>query len=82
MGETGWVKTHNKAKIASTADEQIALDELGAKSMTANEVVDAYLIDIVLDQHNTPQPTHYRELMRTKGPSIRLDLGKQAENHT
>jgi Protein of unknown function (DUF2849) len=82
MGQQGWILTHHKAKIAQTEEEQIALNELGLKSMANNQVVDAYLIDIALDEHNIPQPLHYRELMRTKGPSIRLDLGKQAENHT
>jgi hypothetical protein len=82
MGQEGWILTHNKAKIAHTEEEQTALNELGLKSMAQNKVVDAYLIDIALDEHNIPQPMHYRELMRTKGPSIRLDLGKQAENHT
>ena len=80
MGENNWILTHAKAKIAHTDEEQTALNELGLKSMAANEVVDAYLIDITLDEHNIPQPTHYRELMRTKGPSIRLDLGKQASS--
>ncbi len=82
MGENGWIATHPHAKIARTEEEQAALNEIGLKSMAANEVVDAYLIDITLDEHNIPQPMHYRELMRTKGPSIRLDLGKQAENHS
>ncbi len=82
MGDENWIPTHCKAQIAYSEEQQTALNERGLKSMAQNEVVDAYLIDVEIDSHNIPQPTHYRELMRTKGPSIRLDLGKQAENHT
>jgi sulfite reductase (NADPH) hemoprotein beta-component len=41
--------------------------------------VDAYLVDVVLGE-NGPQPRHFRERLRTLGPSIRRDLGKQARS--
>ena len=46
--------------------------------MAANKVVDAYLVDIAISPDGHPEPIHYREKLRTLGPSIRLDLGKQS----
>ena len=37
------------------------------------------LVDVSLGE-NGPQPRHFRERLRTLGPSIRPDLGKQARN--
>jgi sulfite reductase (NADPH) hemoprotein beta-component len=36
------------------------------------------LIDVEVKPDGTPEPCHYRERLRTLGPSTRLDLGKQA----
>ena len=54
-----------------------ALEAEGLAEMSRNKVVDAYLVDVVLGE-NGPQPRHFRERLRTLGPSIRPDLGKQA----
>ena len=40
-------------------------------------VVDPYLIDVE-DHGGVPRPTRYRELIRALGPTVRLDIGKQA----
>ncbi|PPD08160.1 MAG: hypothetical protein CTY36_04340, partial [Methylocystis sp.] len=39
---------------------------------------DVYLADVEIGSDGAPTPLHYREKMRVKGPSVRLDLGKQA----
>ena len=46
--------------------------------IAANRVVDVYLADVEIGADGAPTPLHYREKMRVKGPSVRLDLGKQA----
>jgi sulfite reductase (NADPH) hemoprotein beta-component len=33
---------------------------------------------VAVGADGVPTPLHYREKMRIKGPSVRLDLGKQA----
>ena len=42
------------------------------------QVIGPYLIDIA-DDDGAVRPLHYREAIRSKGPTVRLDLGKQAE---
>jgi hypothetical protein len=44
----------------------------------ACRVVAPYLIDVVTGEDGVLKPTSYREAMRALGPSVRLDLGKQA----
>jgi hypothetical protein len=42
-------------------------------------VVGPYLAEVSQDDAGRIQPTHYRERIRTLGPSNRPDLGRQAE---
>ena len=74
----GWSPRHGDALIAGNAEAADALEAEGAAEMAANRVVDAYLVDVVLGGDG-PQPRHFRERLRTLGPSVRPDLGKQAE---
>jgi hypothetical protein len=73
----GWSTDHRQALIAGNAEAADALEAEGAAEMANNKVVDAYLVDVVLGE-NGPLPRHYRERLRTLGPSVRTDLGKQA----
>jgi sulfite reductase (NADPH) hemoprotein beta-component len=74
----GWSSDHRDALIAGNAEAAEALEAEGAAEMAANKVVDAYLVDVTLGDSG-PMPRHYRERLRTLGPSIRTDLGKQAD---
>jgi sulfite reductase (NADPH) hemoprotein beta-component len=37
------------------------------------------LFQVVPQADGTPRPSHMKEVMRARGPSVRPDLGKQAE---
>jgi hypothetical protein len=78
LGSLGWVERIEQATVAHTDSEVKALDALAKQSEAVNEVVSAYLIDVG-DGAAGPRPLHYREILRTLGPSVRLDLGKQAQ---
>jgi hypothetical protein len=80
LGENGWVSTHRKAKVANRADEAETLLAKGTSELKANRVVDPYLVEVGIDAVGVPEPLHYREKMRTLGPTVRPDLGKQAEH--
>ena len=49
-----------------------------ADAAARHEVVDPYLIDVE-EEGGALRPTKYREAIRCLGPTIRQDLGKQAE---
>ena len=79
LGTRGWVEDIAAANVAATAEEAKALDALGSQGVAVNEVVDAYLIDVAVEEGRV-RPLKLREYLRTVGPSVRTDLGKQARH--
>ncbi len=78
LGAAGWELTHHRAAVAS---DQSAADALLARAkldVVANRIVDPYLAQVQIGGDGAPVPVHYREKMRTLGPTTRPDLGKQA----
>ena len=79
LSAEGWVRDARAAAVARDATEAAALEARGKADVAANRVVDVYLADVAVDAGGAPEPLHYREKMRIKGPSVRRDLGKQAQ---
>ena len=75
---SGWTRDVREARVAADDAGALALEQFGAAQAMLCKIVDAYLVDVELE-HGVPVPRHYRERMRTLGPSHRLDLGKQAD---
>ena len=65
---------------AAFGDEETAQKLLAQSEASAakQEVVEPYLFEITAEG-STPRPVSQREHIRAKGPTVRLDLGKQAE---
>jgi hypothetical protein len=78
LGAAGWEHDPRRARVAKDSAEAAELEAFGKAETAANRVVDVYLADVALGEGGAPEPLHYREKMRFKGPSIRKDLGKQA----
>jgi hypothetical protein len=74
-----WVRDHRLAIVANTTEEADRLDAMGQAELQNNTVVDVYLVDVVLDEQGIAQPKHYRERIKTLGPSIHPQWGKQAD---
>ena len=77
QGAIGWVESLERATVATSSQEVKALDALGRQGMAVNEVVDADLINVTREDGRL-QPITLRERLRTLGPSVRRDLGRQA----
>jgi Protein of unknown function (DUF2849) len=75
----GWTLDPARALIASDEATADALDAAGKAALAANEVVDACLVDVAIDANGHAVPRHFRERFKVLGPSIRTDLGKQAD---
>jgi Protein of unknown function (DUF2849) len=73
-----WSPWLHDAQVARSKDDAGRLEARGAQDTKMNLVVGAYLID-VLEDAGAIRAAHIREHLRTLGPSVRLDLGKQAE---
>ena len=71
-----WVERIDDAALLDGAAVDAAL-AAAQDSVRRNIVLDAYAIDIdVID--GRPEPARFRERIRARGPSVRIDLGKQA----
>ena len=74
----GWSEDfHKGAVIEDPAAKARALD-VAAKAADANLVVDPYPIELELRAGHLA-PKALRERIRATGPTVRVDLGKQAE---
>ena len=70
----GWIESFAEADVfADEAAGKAALDAARA-SVARNEVVNPYFLEL-----KGEQPLKEREIIRAAGPSVRTDLGKQAE---
>ncbi|MGD9536231.1 MAG: DUF2849 domain-containing protein [Alphaproteobacteria bacterium] len=78
LGEAGWVRDHRAARIVRNEDDAKALEAIATADKAARKIVDPYLVEITLEADGTPTPVRHRERIRTRGPTVRLDLGKQA----
>ncbi|MEM8571968.1 MAG: DUF2849 domain-containing protein [Pseudomonadota bacterium] len=70
----GWTRELSGAAVAMTKDDAQAL--LGRASAFPNEIVGVYLANVTVDGGGLPQPAHFREAFRLKGPSNRPEHGR------
>ena len=78
-GSADWVLQLSDAEVADSDERAAELLAIGeAHAAKTQSVIDAYLIDVE-EEGGELRPTKYREEIRCLGPTIRLDLGKQAE---
>ena len=71
-----WSRHHAEAAVLT--DEETARARLARAIRQESIVVGPYLAEVTLDDGGRPQPLHFREAFRTRGPSNYFH-GKQAE---
>lgn len=62
-----WSRQLEDAVVVTEPDQAEALLEQAEAQVS--EQVGAYLADVEIDESGTPQPAHFREAFRTRGPS-------------
>ncbi len=78
LNGAGWSERIEDARIAG---DDAAADGLLAEAEGQGQeirVIGPYLIEVALEGAE-PRPVSYREAIRAQGPTVRLDLGKQAD---
>ena len=73
-----WVERFTDAAIADGAEASDALLERAMPADFEAHVLEPYLFEVLADG-NFYKPASVRETIRAAGPTVRLDLGKQAE---
>ena len=79
LGANGqWLENIDNALIARHQEAADALSDAGKSAFNDNLVVDVDLIDFE-EVEGDIYPVRLRERIRAAGPTIRTDLGKQAD---
>ena len=74
-----WAETIDAAEVARDKAGEENLERAGEIAAQKNQVVDVNLIDIEIVDGRI-HPLRLRERIRAAGPTIRADLGKQAQS--
>ena len=74
-----WVEQLDECSPAESEAEEEELVRLGQEAESQQEIVDPNLIQVE-KIGNSLQAIKMREAIRSKGPTVREDLGKQAGN--
>jgi hypothetical protein len=74
-----WSEQIVAARVVDSDDGSTAALAQAGEAVARQFIVDPYPIDID-DSAGERRPTKFREFIRAKGPTVRSDLGKQAEN--
>ena len=74
----GWTEDFHKGAIVSDAAAKAAALAQATKAAQANAIVDPYPIELELRAGHLA-PKALRERIRACGPTVRADLGKQAQ---
>ena len=72
-----WIENLGQAELFLEAAPAGAALAAAQASVTANQVVSPYLFEVRQDRHGL-RPVREREIIRSLGPSVRPDTGKQA----
>lgn len=77
-GTGAWAERPAAAAIAGDAAAAAALLAVAERAVAARLIVAPYLIEMT-ETAGGPRPASLRERIRAAGPTVRTDLGKQAE---
>ncbi len=77
-GDGGWSESFSEATAYLEPDAIEATLAVAEKDIDALKVIDVYPFDVT-NEDGILTPVKMREHIRAKGPTVRLDLGKQAE---
>ena len=78
--DNSWTEAFGEAEIADGPEAAEALLARAVPDGFEKQVLEPYLFEAVEDEAVGFRPVSVREIIRAKGPTVRLDLGKQARN--
>ena len=78
--DNSWTEAFGEAEIADGPEAAEALLARAVPDGFEKQVLEPYLFETIEDEAEGFRPVSVREIIRAKGPTVRLDLGKQARN--
>jgi len=77
LGDDGWSERIADGRVAEDKDTSEALLVEAQRWVAERVIVAPYLIDVA-EEGGTLRAIRNREVIRSRGPTVRTDLGKQA----
>lgn len=77
--DTAWSERLADVAVARSKEEGAALLAQAEPSVAARHIIGPYLFEVAETPAGAPAPVNVRETIRMRGPSVRLDLGYQAQ---
>lgn len=77
-GDGTWTPWISDSHVVADEDSAAHLLDSAQDSVTRNEVVEPYLIDVI-QEDGIVTPVRYREVIRAKGPSVHPELWRATE---
>ncbi len=77
LGRDGsWTPDREQAAVSTDTEELAALAEQASRE---RQVIDVDFVEVTLADDGAPRLVALREVIRDRGPTIRPDLGRQAD---
>ncbi len=66
----GWTVEFENALILNHEQEITDFEEIITSELAKNQVLDAQLVEVTIDENGAPLPRNYRTAIQIKGPTI------------
>ena len=76
-----WSSRLAEARVSHTTSDVAEMEAAGKASHATHEVFEIYLVNVV-EESGGPRPVNYRELLRSRGPTVHPHFGPQAEHES
>lgn len=76
--EGDWSAGIENARVGRSETDFEQMNSLAAAAVAANQIFDVYPVDVV-EEVSGPRAVKYREHLRSRGPTVHPDFGRQAE---
>lgn len=73
-----WSRSLDDALLADTPEDVKVLEALVTSGEVEAATASAYVVDLTRQDDGKVRPAHYREAIRTFGPTVRPDFGPQS----
>ena len=72
-----WSPWITEARVSQNSENLDEMKEIAIISCENNRVTESYTVDVT-ETSGGPEPTKYRELLRSRGPTVHPQFGPQA----
>lgn len=69
--DKGWANEFENAVIINNEQEIADFEQIIFSELAKNQILDAQLVEVTIDENGAPLPRNYRTAIQIKGPTIK-----------